>query len=155
MVIFFFLILLCITAVAAFLNQPKFGKIRENGAEQVSGNWREGQFQNLHHTPSLTEGVSYYTVLKEFFFDKKENIKPPSTLPGVKTDLFSIDPNSNAVVWFGHSSYFLQVEGKKILVDPVFSGAASPIKMTTRSFPGSDRYRVEDIPPDRPAIFIP
>jgi hypothetical protein len=32
------------------------------------------------------------------------------------------------------------------LVDPVFSGAASPIKATTRSFKGSDVYNVDDIP---------
>jgi len=36
---------------------------------------------------------------------------------------------------------------KKILVDPVFSGAASPVKFTTRSFAGSDMYSTDDLPP--------
>ena len=46
----------------------------------------------------------------------------------------------------GHSSYFIQVDGKKILVDPVFSGAASPISFTTRAFTGADKYTTDDLP---------
>ncbi|MBS1934351.1 MAG: MBL fold metallo-hydrolase, partial [Bacteroidetes bacterium] len=57
-----------------------------------------------------------------------------------------LDPRKNVIVWFGHSSYFMQVDGKKIIVDPVLSGYASPIKSTTKSFPGSDVYKAEDIP---------
>ncbi len=40
----------------------------------------------------------------------------------------------------------MQVDGKKILVDPVLSGNASPLKFTTRSFKGSDVYTAADIP---------
>ena len=111
-----------------------------------SANWRDGYFQNQHITPSLTEGVSYYAVLKEFFFQKRKSVKPRGLLPAMKTDLHSIDPDGNVLVWFGHSSYLMQVDGKKILVDPVFSGAASPVKFTTRSFPGTDIYSTADIP---------
>jgi L-ascorbate metabolism protein UlaG (beta-lactamase superfamily) len=40
----------------------------------------------------------------------------------------------------------MQVDGKKILVDPVFSGHASPLKFTTKSFKGADVYTTDDIP---------
>ena len=46
----------------------------------------------------------------------------------------------------GHSSYFLQIEGKKILVDPVFSGSVSPLKITNKAFDGTDIYTANDIP---------
>ncbi len=111
-----------------------------------SPNYKNGQFQNINPTPALTEGVSYTSVLKEFFFRKKPNRIPASTLPAQKTDLFKLDPSADVLVWFGHSSYFLQVDGKRFLVDPVLSGNASPLKFTTRSFAGSDRYTVDDIP---------
>ncbi len=146
MIIFAFIIVICIISIWAFLNHPKFGKIRENGPEQLSPNWQNGQFQNQHPTPSLTEGVSYYSVLKKFFFEKKERVKPNGIIPSIKTDLLSLDPARNIVVWFGHSSYFLQVDGKKILVDPVFSGVASPVNFTTRSFPGANVYTAADMP---------
>jgi L-ascorbate metabolism protein UlaG (beta-lactamase superfamily) len=84
--------------------------------------------------------------MKDFFFKKSRRGKPATILPSKKTDLRKLDPLNNVMVWFGHSSYFLQVDGKKILVDPVLSGNASPVKFTTRSFTGSDIYSVEDLP---------
>jgi len=60
--------------VITFLQQPKFGKHptgeRLKKIEQ-SPNFKNGSFQNVSHTPGLTEGVSYYTVFKKFFFEKK------------------------------------------------------------------------------------
>jgi len=85
-------------------------------------------------------------VMKEFLFGKSKRAAPSVLLPSRKTDLFSLSPGENVLVWFGHSSYFLQVDGKKILVDPVLSGSASPVKFTTRSFRGSDIYMPGDIP---------
>ena len=67
-------------------------------------------------------------------------------LPSKKTNLLQLDPGKNVIIWFGHSSYFMQIDGKTMLVDPVFSGAASPISYTTPSFAGSDVYAVEDFP---------
>ena len=39
----------------------------------------------------------------------------------------------------------MQIDGKRYLFDPVLSGSASPLKFTTRSYPGSDAY-TDDIP---------
>ncbi|MBC8005281.1 MAG: MBL fold metallo-hydrolase, partial [Verrucomicrobia bacterium] len=52
----------------------------------------------------------------------------------------------DVLVWFGHSSYFLQLDGKRILVDPVFSGHASPFSFMVKSFKGTDVYTAEDMP---------
>ena len=138
-----------VIAVLVFLQQPKFGGL-PSGESLVqiekSDNYKDGQFQNLSHTPDLAEGVSYYTVFKEFFFEKSKRDKPKEKLPSQKTDLLSLSPNENVVVWFGHSSYFIQADGKTILIDPVFSGSASPVSFTTKAFAGSDVYTVADLP---------
>jgi L-ascorbate metabolism protein UlaG (beta-lactamase superfamily) len=131
------------------MKQPKFGKLPSGESlERIkkSPNYKDGEFKNLSFTPPITEGVSYYTVMKDFFFNKSKRGKPASILPSKKTDLLNLPADKNIMVWFGHSSYFLQIDGKKILVDPVFSGAASPIKFTTRSFKGSDVYTTDDFP---------
>lgn len=136
-------------SITVFVRQPQFGKQPSgNRLERIkkSPNYRDGKFQNQHHTPDLAEGVSYYKVIREFIFEKSNRIKPTDTLPSQKTELHSLGPTENVLVWFGHSSYFLQTDGKKILVDPVFSGAASPIKATTKSFAGADVYTTEDLP---------
>jgi L-ascorbate metabolism protein UlaG (beta-lactamase superfamily) len=143
------LIALLFTVIFTYVQQPKFGKAPD--AERLikikkSPNFKKGKFQNINHTPDLAEGVSYFTVLKDFLFNKSSRNIPSHIIPSQKTDLLNIDPNKNVLVWFGHSSYFMQVDGKKILVDPVFSGSASPIKFTTKSFRGTDIYTTDDMP---------
>lgn len=132
-----------------FLNTPRFGR-RPSGKrlEQVkqSANYKDGQFQNLEETPQLADGVSYFTVLEKFFFQKTKNDRPAQPLPSVKVDLKELSSSENIIVWFGHSSYFLQVDGKKFLVDPVFSGQASPVSFTTKAFGCTDEYNAEDMP---------
>jgi L-ascorbate metabolism protein UlaG (beta-lactamase superfamily) len=147
--IFLYILIVFALVVFIFLQQHKFGKTPAGERlEKIkqSPNFRDGKFQNLNHTPDLTEGVSYYAVLKESIFHKSKRNKPGSSIPTIKTNLLSLDADKDVLVWFGHSSYFMQIDGRKILVDPVLSGAASPIKSTTRSFKGSDIYSAADIP---------
>ncbi|WP_018616454.1 MBL fold metallo-hydrolase [Segetibacter koreensis] len=142
-------IFVLIVGVLLFMQGQQFGKAPVGERLErirISPNFRNGKFQNLNYTPDLKEGVSYYTVMKDFFFSKSKRSIPAGILPSVKTDLLSLSPDKNVMVWFGHSSYFLQIDGKKILVDPVFSGNASPVKFTTKSFKGSDVYTTDDIP---------
>lgn len=132
-----------------FTMRPIFGKLPSGERlERIkkSPNYRDGSFQNIHTTPQLAEGETMLKVMKKFFFDKKERNKPTDALPSQKTNLKNLSPDENAVVWFGHSSYFMQIDGKKILVDPVLSGSASPIPITTKSYAGSDVYTASDIP---------
>lgn len=135
--------------IKIFLSLPKFG--RSPSGElllkiQKSPNYRNNAFQNQSETPSLADGATYPGVIKDFFLTKHPRTHPPSAIPSKKTDLKRLNSDEDIFVWFGHSSYFLQLSGKKFLVDPVFSGAASPVKFTTRSFPGTDVYSADDIP---------
>jgi len=126
-----------------------FGKLPTgNRLEKIkaSANYSDGSFQNKSLTPNLAEGASFLKVTKEFLYNKDKRNRPSVTLPSEKTDLHHLDPKKDVLVWFGHSSYFMQVDGKKILVDPVFSGNASPFSFTTYSFKGSDIYTPEDMP---------
>ena len=152
-----FVILIAIAGVIIFMQQPSFGKLA-TGIQldkiKRSPNFREGEFQNINYTPNLKEGVSYLTVMRKFLFDKSKRSKPSVHFPSVKTNLHTLSVDKNLLVWFGHSSYFIQVDGKKILVDPVFSGSASPIKFTTRSFKGSDVYSTDDMPANRLPVYF-
>ncbi|WP_298153722.1 MBL fold metallo-hydrolase [Flavobacterium sp.] len=142
-------LLVLITAVYLFLQHPKFGKLPSGTRlEKIrkSPNYRDGKFQNLSFTPDLAEGETFFKVLKKVLFEKDKRNKPKQTMPSQKTNLHGLNAQENILVWFGHSSYFLQIDGKKILVDPVFSGAASPIPITTKSFKGADVYTTDDIP---------
>jgi L-ascorbate metabolism protein UlaG (beta-lactamase superfamily) len=149
MVITVVIIFVMLLAVYSILQQPQFGE-RPSGKGLVrirnSPNYKNGQFQNLSHTPQLTGGVSMLTVMRDFFFKKSKRSVPSKPLRSRKIDLCNLDVNEDVLVWFGHSSYFMQLDGKRFLVDPVFSGHASPISFTTRSFKGSDVYSTDNIP---------
>lgn len=148
--IFFLLIIAAITVVIyAFMLQPKFGaKPSGERLERIkaSPQYSNAAFQNQSNTPQLTEGASFGSVLKEFLFEKKPRKKPSQPLPSVKTNLSALRKEDDVLVWMGHSSYFMQVDGKTMLVDPVLSGAASPLSFTTKSFEGADIYTTDDFP---------
>lgn len=147
--IFVTLLLILILSTFLFAQQDKFGAIPKGERLEkikLSKNFRNGSFQNLNETPDLSEGATYFSVLTEFFFGKSKRSEPKTILPNQKIDLKSLNPSENYLVWFGHSSYFIQIDGVKILVDPVFSGSASPIYFTTKAYKGTDVYSVSDFP---------
>jgi len=89
--------------------------------------------------------VSMGKVLKGFV-NKPDLVTPPHPLPVVHTDLQLIQAPAPVVVWFGHSSYYLQSGNFKILIDPVFSGYASPVPVFAKSFEGVNAFGPADFP---------
>ena len=149
MIIFISVLLLCVLAVILYMRQEKFGKAPNAArleAMKQSPNYKNGKFQNVHFTPTLTEGYSMVEITYGFIFKKFPRQKPTVNLPSIKTDLHKLPIDSNVLVWFGHSSYFIQLNGKRFLIDPVFSGNASPIPNSNKSFAGSDIYTAADMP---------
>lgn len=135
--------------VFIFLQQAKFGKTPSGDRlirVQNSTHYKDGKFQNQSLTPQLTGEKGYVGVMYDFLFGDHKRVKPVDEIPSMKTDLLTLDKSEDILVWFGHSSYFIQIDGKRILVDPVFSGAASPVSLTTKAFKGTDRYVVDDLP---------
>jgi L-ascorbate metabolism protein UlaG (beta-lactamase superfamily) len=112
---------------------------------QNSPNYANGAFQNPVPTVVTLKEASLFKMMKEYF-NRPGTTAPPGVLPSVRTDLRSLPGGKPVIVWFGHSSYLLSVAGLNILVDPVFSGNASPFTFFGKSFPGSDVYGVADLP---------
>lgn len=149
MIILLSVISLLAIATFFYIRLPKFGKApsgKRLEQLQKSSNYKDGKFQNIHFTPDLTQGHSLLGVLYNFIFKKSPRAKPIDVIPSVKTDLLSLPIDSNVLVWFGHSSYYMQINGKRFLIDPVFSGNASPIPKSNTSFKGGDVYTVNDLP---------
>lgn len=146
-----FLLIAIIITISGFLffNHPQFGgRARAERLERMraSAHYKNGQFQNLSETPPLTPGSSYGRVMFDFLFHKNPRSRPDKAIPSIKTDLFGISPDEDILIWFGHSSYYLQLAGKRFLIDPVFGGNASPLPGSNRSFAGSDIYQPSDFP---------
>jgi len=134
-----------------YLRQPQFAQISSDvsyASQRMTAAYASGFFENEIPTPVLTRTTerSRITSLYRFLFKQDANSVPEMPLPSVKTDLFMLNPTENAVIWMGHSTYYLQVDGLRILVDPVFSENASPVPATNTVFRGSNIYTAQDIP---------
>ena len=152
-ILFYLLLIVIVFAISIylFMKTPVFGALPSGKSlEKVknSKNYIDGEFRNKEKTELLTDTKK--TPIKrllEFAFEKDpEGTVPKIALPSVKTDLKTLDPNEDLIVWFGHSSLFIQIAGKKILVDPVFSKYASPVPFSNKAFEGTNIYTVDDLP---------
>ena len=134
--------------VVLFMNQKSFGRLPQGERlERIkrSPNYKNGEFKNQHETILMTSNGGRLKGLWNFIFRKDESLRPSTAISTIKTDLHKININENAIVWFGHSSYLIQMDGKRILVDPVFC-VASPVAFVNKPFKGTDIYQPEDMP---------
>ena len=131
------------------LNQAQFGQLpKGERLERVksSPNYIDGEFRNFKETPVLTSNKGSFSTMLDFVFSKRTNSSPDEEIPVVKTELKTLNRKEDVLVWFGHSSYFLQIQGKTFLVDPVFSGYASPFSFFNKAFKGTNVYSAKDFP---------
>lgn len=138
-----------LVGACAYVRQPQFGELPAGGrlsAIEMSPNYADGEFRNLVPTPMFTDGRSFISVLLSNLFTKSERPAPSALVPSVRTDLKALDPGRDTIIWLGHSSYFIQIAGKRVLIDPVFSTNAAPVPYANQAFDGSSLYTADDVP---------
>jgi L-ascorbate metabolism protein UlaG (beta-lactamase superfamily) len=109
---------------------------------QQSFNYKNGSFQNLTPTQALREDASFCKMIKDFT-NKPKTVRPAAPFTIQRHDIAGMKAPS--IVWFGHSSYLLKLQDLTIIVDPVFSGHAAPVKFFGKSFEGTDIFDVNDL----------
>ena len=144
---FIIVTLLLIGIISYVLKLPVFGAAPQGNRLQKIRNlpqYNDGAIQNLSPTPQLAPGISYFDLLLSLL-KKQPNKTPAHPLPHLKPD-FSHTAIPK-IIWFGHSSYLIQADGKSILVDPVFSKRTSPFAfMGNMNYPGTNFLSVNDFP---------
>lgn len=112
---------------------------------RASPRFSEGRFHNRldMQEPAL------WPVLKGWL-GGDEVREPSDAVPIVRlaADSFSVPPDSGLrITWLGHSTVLIEVDGKRVLTDPVWGERASPL-----SFAGPKRFHdpplaLDDLPP--------
>ncbi|NIC28523.1 MBL fold metallo-hydrolase [Serratia plymuthica] len=136
-------------AIMVYLQQPLFGALPQGerlARIKASSNYRDGAFQNETDTPFLTNGATELSIRIDNFLAPKGVPRPKQLVPTEKTDLRSLDANEDLAIWLGHSSWYVQLGGKRILIDPVFSDHAAPLPGIVTAFAGTNIYSVKDLP---------
>jgi len=95
---------------------------------QDSKQYRDGKFRNPIDVPLMAPG-STWKYIKKSFFTKKIDPEPDGEIPVkpvTQNDWARIASGDLVFTWLGHSSILISIDGKTILVDPVFEKRASP-----------------------------
>ncbi len=116
-------------------------RIRQSPHFDVS----KGEFVNLTPIEGTMNDSEDGSGLVDFLFGKHPDVFPTAPLPVVKTDLRSLDRNVDVVVWLGHSTLFIQLDGVRYLFDPILTNAF-PVSVAMKPFRGTDVFRPDDIP---------
>jgi len=112
---------------------------------------QKGKFQN----PVLTQVGGLSTIFKvaPLYLTSKEEKSPKEPLGPFHTDakVYATPPaNGLRVTWFGHSSILMEIDGVRVLIDPVWDERASPM-----SWVGPKRFFAPTLPLDElPAIDV-
>ncbi|WP_229754295.1 MBL fold metallo-hydrolase [Fictibacillus barbaricus] len=132
-------ILAVILAVFLFLKlYPVFGQMPEKDTFSKHPHHENGKFLNQIKTDMTTDIRSMLPVLKEFLRGNP-NRKPKKAVPIQRYAFPAQQTDSKTkVTWFGHSAFLVELDGKRILLDPMFGTAPSPVPWF-----GNKRYSKE------------
>ncbi|WP_449621872.1 MBL fold metallo-hydrolase [Robertmurraya sp. Marseille-Q9965] len=97
-------------------------------------NYENGKFVNAEPTKMNMNFSSMLTLMRESKKTKHES-KPKTNIPIQPLNWERINGEVDSFTWFGHSTFLLSIDGKKILIDPMFGPSASPVTMV-----GSKRF---------------
>ena len=145
------LVLVLAVAVGAYFysQRPEFGRTpsgKRLARIQQSPHYYKGRFWSIVPVEKAVETSQLQATLRFLFGGTPERLTPVEPMLSRKTDLHNLDPQQDIAVWMGHSTFYMQLGGNKILIDPVFSNWASPLPFINKAFTGSNVYTAEDIP---------
>lgn len=124
------------------------GEVMDRIKDSPQYNIIKEQFQNTKETPLYTGKRSWTAMFIDFFFNGEERT-PKQKLPEDSSSLKLLASKSDDVrfIWFGHSTILLDIDDKRILIDPIFSNYASPIPVLVKRFqpPVFDIEKIDNI----------
>lgn len=132
---------------------PAFGSsAKGEGKTRIenSPNYHDGKFHNLEGSAPLMD-MSFVSSIKAIkqMIAGVPNDRPSATIPTHKFDKQAfLEPDTCIkIVWFGHSTVLMNIDGKIILTDPMFSKYASPVQFTgIKRYSYSNYITVEELP---------
>jgi L-ascorbate metabolism protein UlaG (beta-lactamase superfamily) len=88
---------------------------------EKSPQWKEGHFENPQ--PLINDAWGSISGM----FATSPDVAPKAPVPAVATRVEGLPPSGLRVTWLGHSSTLVELDGLKVLTDPVWSLRASPL----------------------------
>src|ERR1700727_1191590 len=110
---------------------------------------REGK-RYLNPVPTSVGGWSMFLKVLRRYMTNREERTPKQTLGPFRTDarVYEKPPASGLrVTWMGHSSMLLEIDGVRVLIDPVWEQRAAPVEWFGPKRFFAPPLRLQDLPP--------
>ncbi|AEU35753.1 MBL fold metallo-hydrolase [Granulicella mallensis] len=104
----------------------------------------------LNPVPAAVGGFSIALKVLPHYLSNKEETEPRIPLGPFHTDaaLYAEAPASGLrVTWFGHSSLLVEIDGVRVLIDPIWEQRASPMQWFGPKRFFAPTLALEDLPP--------
>lgn len=114
---------------------------------EKTGHYEDGVFLNFQET-SMDMGFDSIMDLLEQSIQGVPNTRPDFEIPIVKVTANElIKPSATRLIWFGHSAFLLQLDGKNILLDPMLGDVPAPNPLLgTNRFGRELPIEIEELP---------
>ncbi|WP_040337671.1 MBL fold metallo-hydrolase [Candidatus Blastococcus massiliensis] len=110
-----------------------------------SPHFSDGAFHNTLPTPALAPANTRDGLLRQWHEERHVGL-PGGPIPLARTEL-PAEAAELAVTWFGHASALLEVDGRRVLVDPVWGHRVSPSPVFGPTRLHEPPMPIEDLPP--------
>ena len=143
---FLLLALLAFALVLIVSGWSAFGKAPEGerlARMEKSVHYKDGIFQNIRD-----QWIDYGGLLSGDGPVPEQNpSKPVPTIHPAKVTLAALPASGLRVTWFGHSSSLIEIDGVRILTDPIWSERASPVQWMGPARWFAPLIPIADLPP--------
>jgi L-ascorbate metabolism protein UlaG (beta-lactamase superfamily) len=115
---------------------------------QRSPNYRDGAFRNPE-APNLTPTGSAMQTIRRWLGGHEQRVPPgPMPIVSLTKENFAQPPASGLrATWLGHSTVLVEIDGARILFDPVWARRASPSSLIGPKRFFEPPLALEDLPP--------
>jgi L-ascorbate metabolism protein UlaG (beta-lactamase superfamily) len=137
-------LLLATHGCASFGDRPSGARLEHI---RQSSAYHDGKFQNAMPTRMLKEGSTFELIRRQLIVEEERVPKVPiQVVPLTRQQLETPPASGLRVTWIGHASTLLELDGYRILTDPIWSDRCSPV-----SGVGPERF----FPPPIPLADLP
>jgi len=153
------ILVVLIGGIALFMyTSPQFGSKAEGErleSMKASENYQDGIFINLIETKMSTGEGGMLSSMYKFFFEGTDR-SPDWPIPVNTVEKETLEHENDSTLfatWFGHSAILIEIDGKRVFLDPMLGNTAAPVAFMTYRFNKTLPISIDKLPEIDVVVF--
>ena len=138
-------------ALIIFLNQPQFGQTPTDKAKHEFFKSKQYNGKTFQNVGGITVHINFFKVmtLMPQWLNGKGDKFPSHQIHVIKRDkneFTHVSDTLTRITWFGHSTVLIEIDGKRLMIDPMLGLSPSPVTFFSKRFNDTLPLDIKDIP---------